>query len=142
MTNAILRIVIVIIGVTLLNCSPGQEKKVEKARNDTDRYIKWEKQASLETLRQLRNEIDTRLERITEKHRQSSGSVAVELGAVKALLMAQRARTLKSLDNVKDSSDSNWDEIHQQAKDTIREVTFECEQMKARLDKALRNATR
>ena len=136
MTNAILRIVIVIIGVTLLNCSPGQEKKLEKAD------IKWEKQASLETLRQLRNEIDTRLERITEKHRQSSGSVAVELGAVKALLMAQRARTLKSLDNVKDSSDSNWDEIHQQAKDTVREVTFECEQMKARIDKALRNATR
>ncbi len=124
----------------MINCSPSSEKKVSQAENEIVRDIKKEKQETTQDLQALRDDINTKLDKISKKLEDAKGTAQTELEAVKATLLDHRTKVESALDLIDQSADDTWDNAQQSAKNTHNEIKLACEQIAERFDNAVKNA--
>ncbi len=128
--------------VMLINCSPSSEKRVEKVENAIERDIKKEKEETIKDLQTLRDDINTKLDKISNKLEGANSVAQAELESVKVILLDHRSRIETSLDGIDKSADDSWDNIHQAAKNTLNEVKLDCEKLAERFDTAVKDSAK
>ena len=102
-----------VVTLTFYQCSPSTDQKVAEARDGIKRDISKEKQSVVNDLRWLRDDINDRLDEISIKLETASDKSKDELEEAKLNLLDQRAKVEKSLNEIDQSADDNWDEIQQ-----------------------------
>lgn len=126
--------------ITLTNCSPSSEKRVEKAANEIVRDIKQEKEETAKDLRTLRDDINAKLDKISKKLEDANATSKTELESVKQILIDHRTKVETAIEQIDQSADSTWDNAQQAAKNTYSEVKLGCEQIGERFDNAVKNS--
>jgi hypothetical protein len=127
------------LSVALLSCTPSTEQRVEKAENQIERDIKKEKDETIRDLQTLRDDINAKLDKITKKLGEPQTTTKTELESVKEVLITNRVRVEKALDKIDNAADDSWDDIHQTAKNTVSEVSLDCERIAERFEAAVKN---
>src|SRR5689334_3756669 len=127
------------LSVVLLNCTPSTEQRVEKAENKIERDIRKEEDDTIHDLQLLRDDINAKLDKITKKLAEPKTTTQTELEAVKETLLANRARVEQALDKIDHAADDSWDDIQQTAKNTVSEVSVDCERIADRFEAAIKN---
>lgn len=137
MKNKVLMLGMIACSIVLTNCSPSTEKRVDQAANEIERDIKKEKEETAKDLRDLRDDINVKLDKISKKLEDAKGTSQTELESVKVILVDHRTKIQKAIDQIDQSADSTWDDAQQAAKNTYSEVKLGCEQIGERFDNAL-----
>ena len=127
------------LSAALLSCTPSTEQRVEKVEDQIERDIKKEKDETIHDLQLLRDDINAKLDKITKKLGEPQTTTQTELEAVKEVLLANRARVEQALDKIDTAADDSWDDIQQTAKNTVSEVSLDCERIAERFEAAVKN---
>src|SRR6188768_2575700 len=125
--------------VMLVNCTPSSEKRVETAENKIERDIKKEKEETIKDLRTLRDDTNAKLDKISKKLDGANATTKTELEAVKEIFLAHRDRVQVALDKIDNAADDSWDDTQQAAKNTVSEVSVDCERVSERFETAIKN---
>ncbi len=139
MKNKIIMFALLAGSVMLTNCTPSSEKRVDQAANEIERDIKKEKEETAKDLRTLRDDINTKLDKISKKLEDANSASQAELESVKQILIDHRTKVEEAINQIDQSADSTWDDAQQAAKNTYSEVKLGCEQIAERFDNAVKN---
>jgi len=137
MNNILPMFTVLFYSVVMTNCSPSPDTKVKNMENEIESNIKKEKAETIQNLQTLRDDINSRLDIISNKMEDANSASQSELESIKKILMEHRTKVLTALDNIDHSTVDSWDNIEQAAKTTSSEVRLEFEKVTERLDNAL-----
>ena len=132
-------VIIACVAASFYQCTPSTDQKVAEAPNAIGRDISKEKQAVVKELRWLRDDINDRLDEILIKLETASGESKEDLQEAKLNLIDQRAKVEKSLRDASQPTDTNWDDIEQNARNTSDEVTADFEKLSGSIANALKD---
>lgn len=128
---------LLVLTTLMFQCSPSGEKKVEETKEEIKRDIKKEKEETAEDLRDLRDAINDKLDKISKKLDQASADSKAGLEATKETLINQRTKVENALKDIDDSAEDTWDDIQQSARNTADQVKIEFQQAREKLDDIL-----
>lgn len=135
--NKIILVAVLISAVTLTQCSRSTENKVDETQESIVQDIQKEKAEVAKDLRELRDDINNRLDKVSKKLEKGNIEAQEDLNSVKKQLTEQRDRVEKALDQITNSSDETWDDIQQASRNTASEIKLEFEKIGERIDLAL-----
>jgi hypothetical protein len=120
-------------------CSRTTENKVDEAQESIVKDIKNEKAEVAKDLRELRDDINARLDDVSKRIEKGNIETRKNLDTVKEDLTVQRDKVEKALDNIDKSSDESWDDIQQASRNTANDIKVEFQRLRERIDLALDN---
>lgn len=126
--------------VTLMQCSRSTENKVDDAQEAIVEDIKDQKEEVAKDLRTLRDDINTKLDKISKELEKGDIEAKEDLNNVKDRLTEQRDKVQIALDQISNSSDETWDDIQQASRNTAAEIKLEFQKLGERIDLALEGA--
>jgi DNA anti-recombination protein RmuC len=123
--------------VTFTQCSRSTENKVDDAQEAVVEDIKDQKEEVAKDLRTLRDDINTKLDKVSKELEKGNIEAKKDLNDVKDQLTKQRDKVETALDQISNSSDETWDDIQQASRNTAAEVKLEFQKLGERIDLAL-----
>lgn len=123
--------------VVLTQCSRSADNKVDDTQEEIVKDIKEEKAEVAQDLRELRDDINNRLDKVSKELEKGDIDARKDLEDVKKSLTHQRDKVEKALDQISSSSDETWDDIQQASRNTAAEIKLEFQKLGERIDLAL-----
>ncbi len=123
--------------IGLTQCNSPSDNRVNDTQEEIVKDIKEEKAEVANDLRELRDDINNRLDKVSKELEKGKIESRKDLDEVKTNLTAQRDKVEKELDQITNSSDETWDDIQQSARNTAAEVKLEFQKLGERIDIAL-----
>jgi len=123
--------------VTFMQCRQSTENKVDEAQEEVVEDIKDQKEEVAKDLRTLRDDINTKLDKVSKELEKGNIEAKEDLTTVKKSLTEQRDKVETALDQISNSSDETWDDIQQASRNTAAEVKLEFQKLGERIDLAL-----
>jgi peptidoglycan hydrolase CwlO-like protein len=112
-----LRILSVIILSTLfLMACPGDQQR------RADQEFQAAQEERLQELRELRDDIDNRIDNLNDEIDEAQGDVQAALEDARDDLREQRDRIDQEIDNIETASRDNWDQVEERAARTAEQV--------------------
>ncbi len=125
--------------VIFTQCTRTSENNVDATQEAIVDDIKKEKAEVAQELRELRDDINNRLDKVSKELEKGKIDAREDLESVKKQLTVQRDKVEKSLDEISNSSDETWDDIQQASRNTAAEIKLEFQKLRERIDLALEN---
>jgi predicted nucleic acid-binding Zn-ribbon protein len=125
--------------VIFTQCTRTSENNVDETQEAIVEDIKKEKAEVAQELRELRDDINNRLDKVSKELEKGKIDAREDLESVKKQLTVQRDKVEKSLDEISNSSDETWDDIQQASRNTAAEIKLEFQKLREKIDLALEN---
>jgi predicted nucleic acid-binding Zn-ribbon protein len=135
--NKIILVAALLSVAALTQCSRSTDNKVEETQEEIVEDIKKEKAEVAQDLRELRDDINNRLDKISKRLEKENIDAREDLNNVRERLTVQRDKVEKALDEINNSSDETWDDIQQASRNTAAEIKLEFQKLGERIDLAL-----
>jgi len=135
--NKIILVAALVSVAALTQCSRSTDNKVDETQEEIVEDIKKEKAEVAQDLRELRDDINNRLDKISKRLEKENIDAREDLNNVRERLTVQRDKVEKALDEINNSSDETWDDIQQASRNTAAEIKLEFQKLGERIDLAL-----
>lgn len=124
----------------IFSCTPSNEKYTETSETselETQNRMAEENQQLVEELVTLRENINKKSEKISERIDNTTQTSKQELESIQKTLNAQLNRVQASLDNVNSATEENWEDIKMETQEMVAQVKTEGKDLGARIDAIL-----
>ena len=111
--------------LTMTSCSTNTDKDANRNTAAVNEDFDDQRSEVAENLRQLREDISERIQRVGDKMEDAGDETRQNLSELNEQLLVERERVDVALERVESSTAQNWSEVRQGAQNTVQDVKRE-----------------